>query len=182
MNRTKILKHVVNILAVVLLSAIAFLFTAYAFTYKNVDFIAVHFDAMVVLAGAVAAVFAVLGVLFYAIKKTSLYRLVVCTLVFIDICAIIFFALCASGLIAKINSVDALREYIEGAGAWAAFIYILFSFLQVVLLPVPGSVAVAVGTAMFGPLKCAFFSFIGIVAGSLIAFAIGRWVGYKAVC
>ena len=57
MNRTKILKHVVNILAVVLLSAIAFLFTAYAFTYKNVDFIAVHFDAMVVLAGAVAAVF-----------------------------------------------------------------------------------------------------------------------------
>jgi len=182
MNRTKILKHVVNILAVVLLSAIAFLFTTYAFTYKNVDFIAVHFDAMVVLAGAVAAVFAVLGVLFYAIKKTSLYRLVVCTLVFIDICAIIFFALCASGLIAKINSVDALREYIEGAGAWAAFIYILFSFLQVVLLPVPGSVAVAVGTAMFGPLKCAFFSFIGIVAGSLIAFAIGRWVGYKAVC
>ena len=182
MNRTKILKHVVNILAVVLLSAIAFLFTAYAFTYKNVDFIAVHFDAIVVLAGAVAAVFAVLGVLFYAIKKTSLYRLVVCTLVFIDICAIIFFALCASGLIAKINSVDALREYIEGAGAWAAFIYILFSFLQVVLLPVPGSVAVAVGTAMFGPLKCAFFSFIGIVAGSLIAFAIGRWVGYKAVC
>ena len=159
MNRTKILKHVVNILAVVLLSAIAFLFTAYAFTYKNVDFIAVHFDAMVVLAGAVAAVFAVLGVLFYATKKTSLYRLVVCTLVFIDICAIIFFALCASGLIAKINSVDALREYIEGAGAWAAFIYILFSFLQVVLLPVPGSVAVAVGTAMFGPLK-----------------------GYKAVC
>ena len=64
----------------------------------------------------------------------------------------------------------------------AAVIFILFSFLQVVLLPVPGSVAVAVGVAMFGPLKCAFFSFIGIVLGSVAAFAIGRWVGYKAVC
>ncbi|MDE6586575.1 MAG: VTT domain-containing protein [Clostridia bacterium] len=51
-----------------------------------------------------------------------------------------------------------------------------------VLLPVPGSVAVAVGTAMFGPLKCSIFSFIGIVAGSVVAFAIGRLIGYKAVC
>ena len=46
----------------------------------------------------------------------------------------------------------------------------------------PGSVSVAVGVAMFGPLKCAIYSFIGIVLGSVAAFAIGRWVGYKAVC
>ena len=65
---------------------------------------------------------------------------------------------------------------------WAAAIYIFFCFLQVVLLPVPGSVAVAVGTAMFGPLRCSIYSFIGIVLGSIVAYAIGKIVGYKAVC
>jgi uncharacterized membrane protein YdjX (TVP38/TMEM64 family) len=64
----------------------------------------------------------------------------------------------------------------------AALLFIAFQFLQVVILPVPGSVSVAAGVALFGPLKCAIFSFIGIVAGSFLAFAIGRVIGYKAVC
>lgn len=181
MNRIDVLKHAISVLAVVLLGAVAFLFTAYALLYKNISFVAVHFNLLMALAGVVCALSAIGGIIFYAFGKTSLYRFTVCALVFIDIAAIIFFALCASGLITKMNSVDALREYIEKAGAWAALIYILFCFLQVVLLPVPGSVAVAVGTAMFGPLKCALYSFLGIVVGSIAAFAIGRWIGYKAV-
>ena len=182
MDRIKVLKHCINILAVVLLSAIAFLFVAYGLFYKNVAFIADNFNILFWSSFGVFLALTFFGIIFYALKKTSLYRLTVCSLIFIDICAVVFFALCASGLIGKINSVDALREYIESAGGMAAVIFILFSFLQVVLLPVPGSVAVAVGVAMFGPLKCAFFSFIGIVLGSVAAFAIGRWVGYKAVC
>ena len=43
-------------------------------------------------------------------------------------------------------------------------------------------IAVAVGTAMFGPLRCSIYSFIGIVLGSIVAYAIGKIVGYKAVC
>ena len=30
-------------------------------------------------------------------------------------------------------------------------------------------------------MKCAIYSFIGIVTGSIVAFAVGRWIGYKAV-
>ncbi|MDE7082670.1 MAG: VTT domain-containing protein [Clostridia bacterium] len=182
MDRMQVLKHCINILAVVLLSTVAFLFISYGLLYKNVDFIAVHFNILLLVSGLVLGLIMVGGLLFYALKMVSLYRLTICTLVFLDIFSIVFFALCASDLLGKINSVDALREYIEGMGGMAAAIYIAFSFLQVVLLPVPGSVSVAVGVAMFGPLKCAFYSFIGIVSGSIAAFAIGRWIGYKAVC
>lgn len=178
----QVLKYCINILAVVLLSATAFLFIAYGLLYKNVEFIAVHFNILLLISGLVLGLLMIGGILFYVLKMVSLYRLTICTLVFIDIISIVFFALCATELLGKINSVDALREYIEGMGGMAAFIYIVFSFLQVVLLPVPGSVSVAVGVAMFGPLKCAIYSFIGIVLGSIAAFAIGRWVGYKAVC
>lgn len=182
MKRVEVLKHCVNVLAVVLLSAVAFLFTAYGLAYKNVAFVAGHFELLVWLTFAVCVVLMIAGILLYVFKKQSLYRLVVCVLVFLDIFAVVFFALCASGLLGRINSVDALREYIEQAGSMAAVIYIIFCFLQVVLLPVPGSVAVAAGVAMFGPLKCIIFSFIGIVLGSVAAFAVGRWIGYKAVC
>lgn len=182
MDRIQVLKHCINILAVVLLSTAAFLFIAYGLLYKNVEFIAVHFDILLLISGLVLGLLMIAGILFYALKMVSLYRLTICALVFIDIFSVVFFVLCATELLGKINSVDALREYIGSMGSMAAAIYIVFSFLQVVVLPVPGSVSVAVGVAMFGPLKCAIYSFIGIVLGSIAAFAIGRWVGYKAVC
>ena len=182
MKLIEVLKHTVNILAVVLFGAVAFLFIAYGLAYKNVDFISEHFNLLFWLSFALCAGGGIAGALFYVFKKQTAYRLTVCTLVFVDICAVVFFALCATGLIAKINSVDGLREYISETGSMAALIYIAFCFLQVVLLPVPGSVAVGVGVAMFGPLKCAIFSFIGIVIGSIVAFYVGRKIGYKAAC
>ena len=141
-----------------------------------------NFDLLFWLTAGVCSALIVIGIALYVAKKRSLYRLVVCALVFLDIFAVVFFAMCATGIIKTINSVEALREYISGAGGMAALLFILFCFLQVVLLPVPGSVAVAAGVAMFGPLQCALYSFLGIVAGSLVAFAVGRWLGYKAVC
>lgn len=182
MNRIDIVKHIINNLAVVLMSAIAFLFIAYGLAYKSISFIEVNFNILFAVAGVGFTAIMVAGIIFYAFGFKSVYKLIVCLLIFFDISAVVFFVLCATDLITKINSVDALRDYISQTGAWAAVIYIIFSFLQVVLLPVPGSVAVAVGVAMFGPLMCAIYSFIGIVTGSIVAFAIGRWIGYKAVC
>lgn len=182
MKRTEVLKHCINVLAVVLLGAIAFLFTAYGLLYKNVGFIVDNFNMLMSLAAGLSLFAVVAALLFYICGKQSLYRLTVCIMVFMGICAAVFFTLCAMGLLGKINSVEALRQYIQKAGKLAALIFIIFSFLQVVLLPVPGSVAVAAGTAMFGPFKCSVYSFIGIVLGSLTAFAVGRLVGYKAVC
>lgn len=164
------------------MSAIAFLFIAYGLAYKSISFIEVNFNILFAVAGVGFTAIMVAGIIFYTFGFKSVYKLIVCLLIFFDISAVVFFVLCATDLITKINSVDALRDYISQTGAWAAVIYIIFSFLQVVLLPVPGSVAVAVGVAMFGPLMCAIYSVIGIVTGSIVAFAIGRWIGYKAVC
>ncbi len=182
MKQIDVLKYIINILAVVLFSAVAFLFIAYGLLYKNVAFIAAHCDLLLWIAGGVFSALSLAGILFQIFKKQSLYRLTVCVLIFADIAAVVFYFMCSSGLISRINSVDALREYIERAGGAAAWIYIAFCFLQVIILPVPGSVTVAAGTAMFGPVKCSLYSLAGIIAGSIFAFAIGRWIGYKAVC
>lgn len=177
----QVLKHTVNILAAVLFGAVAFVFTAYGLAYKSLPFIAEQFMPLISTAAAVSSALVLAFIVLYLFKKQALYRLITCTLIFLDIFAVVFFVICATGIISKINSIQGLRDYIAQFGNMAVVLYILFSFLQVVVLPVPGSVTVAAGVALFGPLKCAIYSFIGIVSGSIVAFAIGRWIGYKAV-
>lgn len=164
------------------LGSVALLFMGYGLLFKSLEFIKVYFDLLFWISASAITLLTILGVVCWVIKKQTPYRIILCTLVLLDIVAAVFYFLCATGLITKITSVDLLREYIASSGSMASIIYIIFCFLQVVLLPVPGSIAVAVGVAMFGPLKCAIYAFIGIILGSFAAFIIGRLVGYKAVC
>lgn len=175
-------KIAVNILTAVFCAFAAFLFAALGYRYKGLPFIATHYTLLFWLtAGAISALL-IAYVVFYIINLQAAHRLILCTLIFLDVVALIFFIISATGIISKITSISALRDYIASFGATAVLIFILFQFLQVVILPIPGSVSVGVGVALFGPLRCSIFSFIGIFLGSVVAFAIGRVIGYKAVC
>ena len=177
-----VLGKAVNVLFAALLGGVALLFFILAVNYKSLKFIADNYLALVWSAAVLAVIVIVLYVVFFLLEKKTWYRLLFCGLVCADIFAVIFYAACAMEIIDKINSIEALREYIGSFGSVAVIIFIVFSYLQVVILPVPGSVTVAAGVLLFGPLQCAIYSFIGIVLGSITAFAIGRWIGYKAVC
>lgn len=175
-------KIAVNVLSALLCALLAFIFGVLGFKYKGLTFIANHYLLLFWLTVGVLAMLFTLYIVFYILKKQAFYRLIFITLICLDIVAVIFFALSATGIIEKLTSVDALRDYIASFGATAVFIFIFFQFLQVVILPIPGSVSVGVGVALFGPLRCSIFSFIGIIAGSIVAFTVGRLIGYKAVC
>lgn len=175
-------KIAVSILAAVFCAFAAFLFAALGFGYKGLPFIAAHYTLLFWLTVGVLAALLVAYIIFYVLNIQAAHRLILCTLICLDVVALIFFILSATGIISKLTSINALRDYIASFGATAVLIFILFQFLQVVILPIPGSVSVGVGVALFGPLRCSIFSFIGIFTGSVVAFAIGRWIGYKAVC
>lgn len=175
-------KIAVNVLLALLFSLIAFLFAAFGYNYKGLNFISAHYTLLMWLTGATLAVLYVLYLIFFFLDKQAVHRLILCTLICLDIVAVVFFALSATHVLSKLTSISALRDYIASFGATAVLIFILFQFLQVVILPIPGSVSVGVGVALFGPLRCSLFSFIGILLGSVVAFFIGRIIGYKAVC
>ena len=166
-----LLKDIANILLTILLGGVALLFVLLGLEYKSLKFIADYYEALVWSAAALVFVVLVCYVIFFLLKKQSVYRLIFCGIICADIFALIFYGICATGIIQRLNSIDALREYISSFGSVAVIIFIVFSYLQVVILPVPGSVTVAAGVALFG-----------IVLGSVTAFAIGRLIGYKAVC
>ena len=175
------LKIAINVLAAVLFGAVAFVFIVLGLNYKSLPFIEKNFILLLSLSTSVIGLLIIAYIVFFILNKQAIFRLIFCTIIFLAVAGIIFFIICATGIIKKIGSINALREYISQFGSMAVFLYILFCFLQVVILPVPGSVTVAAGVALFGPLKCSIYSFIGITLGSITAFAIGRWVGDKAV-
>jgi uncharacterized membrane protein YdjX (TVP38/TMEM64 family) len=180
-KNTKLI-NILNVLSAVLASAVAIFFAVYGFTYKSIPFIERYFDLLVWSISGIICVLLIAYIIFFLLNKQAIFRCILFALICIDIFALIFYAICATGLIKKINSIEALRDYISQFGSLAALLFIIFQFLQVVVLPVPGSVSVAAGVALFGPLLCSLYSFIGIVIGSLVAFFIGRYAGYKVAC
>lgn len=173
--------HILNASAVVFGCAAACALFVFGLLYDSIDFIKEHRTLLVSLVMGLMFIVMLCSLIFYIFEFKSLYRLAICLIVCLLILSGIFFAVCATGFIKDMTSIEALREYIESSGNWAVWVFILFQFLQVVILPIPSTVTVMAGVALFGPLKCSIFSFIGIFIGSVLAFGIGRWLGYKVV-
>ncbi len=93
----------------------------------------------------------------------------------------VYYILQKTGFFTVIESSEALQTYLQKTGGWMPALYILLQFLQVVILPIPSVVSTVAGVALFGPFRAMIYSLIGILVGSLIAFLIGRKLGYSAV-
>jgi uncharacterized membrane protein YdjX (TVP38/TMEM64 family) len=76
---------------------------------------------------------------------------------------------------------EGIKEFIESCGAGAPFVFIGFQVLQVLFAPVPGEISGFVGGYLFGAGLGFMYSSIGLVAGSVINFWIGRLLGYRFV-
>lgn len=70
-----------------------------------------------------------------------------------------------------------VQEMVAKSGAFAPLLFILISFLQVTFIPIPGSVTILAGNYLFGFWESLFYSYIGMLIGSLLAFYLGRVIG-----
>ena len=95
--------------------------------------------------------------------------------------AVVFFVIIKTGFIEIVRDEEEFRAFLERAGVWMSIVFIAVQFLQVVILPIPSTVTVVAGSALFGPLLGSVYSLIGILLGSFTAFAVGRFAGYRVV-
>jgi len=112
-------------------------------------------------------------------KRVYIIRFIAATLVFAVIAFVVFLYLQKAKRSGY--SVQSVKKYLHDCGRYSIPAFILLQILQVVILPLPGIVSIAAGACVFGSFWGGFFSFIGISAGSFIAFFTGRLLGKKAV-
>ena len=70
-----------------------------------------------------------------------------------------------------------LKRMLRDWGMLAPLLFILLQALQVVLSPIPGEATGFLGGFLFGEWLGFLYSSIGLTAGSVVAFMIGRWLG-----
>ncbi len=112
-------------------------------------------------------------------SKKTLTKLSVSLIILILIIIIGYLIFRALGL--TNISREALQEYINQTGVWAPIIFIIISFLQVTIIPIPGSITILAGSYLFGFIESFIYSLIGMFLGGLFAFFLGRILGKKFV-
>lgn len=75
------------------------------------------------------------------------------------------------------NSVESFQEYISKFGYFGPIFLTVFQTVQVVIPVLPGFLGCAVGSVMFGPFVGFLCNYIGISAGSIIAFFLAKRFG-----
>jgi uncharacterized membrane protein YdjX (TVP38/TMEM64 family) len=70
-----------------------------------------------------------------------------------------------------------LKQTLREWGILAPLLFIVLQALQVVLSPIPGEATGFLGGYLFGEVLGLVYSTIGLTLGSVVAFAIGRWLG-----
>lgn len=76
-----------------------------------------------------------------------------------------------------LRSPEILRSRLAGAGFWAPLAFMGLQLLQVVVFVIPGEVVQIAGGFAFGMWGGTLYSSLGILAGSVCNFAVGRALG-----
>lgn len=175
----ELFKEILNIIIISLLGCAGIVFAVlYAGTFSE-GFFAEYSGIITALAVGTITVLTVLTIIFFRLNKVFIYKILYIVVILVFCVLLLLYLLKVFGFFDKIRSVDEFRKYIESFGNFAIAMFILLQFLQVVVLPIPAFITVGAGVLLFGPFRGAVYSCIGIIAGSLAAFFIGRVFGYK---
>lgn len=79
------------------------------------------------------------------------------------------------------ESIDTFQTFVKSYGVFAPVIFTLVQAAQVVIPIIPGFVGCAAGAALFGAWAGFAYNYIGICAGSIIAFFLARKYGVRLV-
>ncbi|MBN1177882.1 MAG: TVP38/TMEM64 family protein [Anaerolineae bacterium] len=76
---------------------------------------------------------------------------------------------------------EAVQTWVAGFGAWGPLVSILLNAAQVLLAPIPGQAVGVTNGYLYGVARGTAYSALGVMLGSVVAMALGRWFGRPLV-
>ena len=112
-------------------------------------------------------------------KASVLYKWLTYSAIAISILLCLF--MLQAGLKGNFRSVDAFQAYIRGFGLFAPFVFVFIQAFQVVVPVLPGFIGCVAGALLFGSVCGFVYNYVGICAGSIIAFFLAKHFGIPLV-
>ena len=181
MDATKIQwKKIVTVILAAVSAVVTLVFTVLCMRNFKTGFLYEHAAVITSVVVCVEIICIVAAAVCLFKRFETVFKLLLTAFVIAAVLLVALYVLQVTGIWDKIESIETLRKIIDSAGIWAPLVFIVMQALQVFLLPLPGVLTVGVGVALFGELETCLYSYIGILLGSVIAFWIGRVIGYRA--
>ena len=181
MSMKEILFKIASALLFAGAAAVTIVLTVLCLAWFKNGFIYEYAPIIASVAVTVEVIYTLAALLFFINGSQTVYKFMLTGLLLAAILLIGCFILQITGFLDRIDSIEDLQELIDSRGSfWAPIIFIVLQMLQVFLLPLPGVLTVGAGVLLFGVWETCLYSYIGIVLGSLVAFAVGRVIGYRA--
>jgi len=178
-KKMSMVKQVLFSIFIGLMGCFAVVFTVlYVNTFSD-GFWFDYSEIIVAVCVSIISILTVLSITFLKYKKDVVYKLFFLLIISIFLVIISLYLLKITGFLSRFNTIEKFRKYIQSFGNYAVILFVVIQFLQVVVLPIPAFITVGAGVLLFGPLRGAFYSSIGIIVGSIVAFYIGRIFGFK---
>lgn len=175
------MKRVLIYLILSFISALSLYFCLISINFININLVK---NNKIVISLFVLTIFLLL-ILTFILSNVKKYGVITKGIVIVLSLSLIFsvgyYILYQSNFLDKFSSVEDFRLYVSSFGSWSSIVFILLQFLQVIILPIPSIVVTGAGVLLFGPIKGAIYSVIGIIFGSITAYFIGKILGVKAV-
>lgn len=115
-------------------------------------------------------------------RKEPAFKFTFIILFFAAIGFAIYVALLKTGTLALLEDSKSLSDLMKKTGIWGPIIYVAIQFLQVTFIPIPSTITTVAGMVAFNSLPLVLIcSIVGMVAGSMFAFFLGRVFGVKLV-
>ncbi len=138
---------------------------------------AVYYPILLIIATVLVTTICVVSI--YK-RKEALFKTTLIVLFFAAIGFAIYISLLKTGAMNMLKDADNISDLMQKTGIWGPLIYILIQFLQVTFIPIPSAITTTAGVVAFNNLPLVFVcSLVGMLAGSMFAFFLGRVFGVK---
>ncbi len=181
MDKKSILKKFLNVTSLMLIGILLIVFSIMYIETFSEGFFNENKNVIVSSIVFLVSFFIILSIIFFSLDNNFVFKISTVIFLTILLCVISLYFLKTSGILSKISNVTSLRNYVASFGASGVFVYILLQFLQVVVLPIPAFISTVAGVYLFGSFYASIYSLVGILLGSVLAFMVGRFLGYKVV-
>ena len=76
---------------------------------------------------------------------------------------------------------EVLGDFLSACGIWAPLVFTIIQAVQVVIPIIPGSIGCVAAVIFFGDVMGFVYNYVGIIAGSVVAFLLSKRYGYPLV-